>query len=70
MNKIIFSVVILVPVLGSTAFVAPVLAEKTKDWQKQATKVTTVEDAAVVFDEEKVVKMPFKKLMAIHMFLI
>ena len=52
MNKIIFSVVILVPVLGSTAFVAPGLAEKTKDWQKQATKVTTVEDAAVVFDEE------------------
>lgn len=31
MNKIIFSVVILVPVLGSTAFVSSSLAEKTKD---------------------------------------
>ena len=30
MNKIIFSVVILVSVLGSTAFVAPVLAEEKK----------------------------------------
>lgn len=29
MNKIIFNVVILVSVLGSTAFVAPVLAEET-----------------------------------------
>lgn len=30
MNKIIFNVVILVSVLGSTAFIAPVLAEETK----------------------------------------
>lgn len=30
MNKIIFNVVILVSVLGSTAFVSPVLAEETK----------------------------------------
>lgn len=30
MDKIIFSVVILVSVLGSTAFVVPVLAEETK----------------------------------------
>lgn len=30
MNKMIFSVVILVSVHGSTAFVAPVLAKKTK----------------------------------------
>lgn len=30
MNKIIFNVVILVSVLGSTAFIAPVLTEETK----------------------------------------
>ena len=30
MDKIIFSVVILISVLGSTAFIAPVLAEETK----------------------------------------
>lgn len=61
MNKIIFSVVILVSVLGSTAFVAPVLAEEKNRLQEQ-TIATTTEETGVVLNEEEVVKNALKEI--------
>lgn len=62
MNKIIFSVVILVSVLGSTAFVAPVLAEEKKNRLQEQTIATTTEETGVVLNEEEVVKNALKEI--------
>jgi hypothetical protein len=58
MNKIIFSVVILVPVLGSTAFVAPVLAEETKTDHRNK-KLQLLQKKQVLFRMKmRLLKMP------------
>lgn len=62
MNKMIFSVVILVSVLGSTAFVAPVLAKKNKNRLQEQTIATTTEETGVVSNEEEVVKNALKEI--------
>lgn len=58
MNKIIFSVVILVPVLGSTVFVSPVLAEETKTDHRNK-KLQLLQKKQVLFRMKKrLLKMP------------
>lgn len=64
MNKKDLSAVLLASVLGSAAFVVPVLAdETTTDPQEQTVETTSVDDASVVSNEkEQVVKNAFQEI--------
>lgn len=64
MNKKDLSAVLLASVLGSAAFVVPVLADEiTTDPQEQTVETTSVDDASVVSNEEEmVVKNAFQEI--------